>query len=255
MVSASRERTIVLCLVGAGLSAALIAPVAVTWVTSIKLTVIPETVYNRLPLLAENPIHPNVLAGALVLALPIPLALLLFDGSRMQQWERFAMAGAVASMGVILVLTKSRGVLLAGAAAVLLLCLLRWRRGWLVIVFSALLAGFALWRVGLGQLIDKLSATGAIVGGPGRLEIWTRGLYLVRAFPFTGIGMGAFHDVTNRLFPFFLSGSRRGYSPRTQPFLAGSVGPGHPGPDRMARPAVYRDVQRMADLPVRPAGG
>jgi putative inorganic carbon (hco3(-)) transporter len=229
MRTARRERALVYCLVGAGLFAALVAPVAVTWVTAIKLTVIPAALYNRLPLLASSPVHPNVLGGALVLALPVPLALLMFDASRMQRRERLAAAAAVAGMTAILVLTKSRGALLAALAAALVLTLLRWRRGWIVFVLSGLLAGLVVWRIGLPQVLQKLSDTGSTVGGPGRLEIWSRGVYLVQDFPFTGIGMGTFRQVTNALYPFFLLGPNADVPHAHNIFLQVAVDLGIPG--------------------------
>jgi putative inorganic carbon (HCO3(-)) transporter len=229
MSTAGRERVLIFCLVGAGLMAALIAPVAVVWVTAIKLTVIPAAVYNRLPLLAAMPVHPNVLAGGLVLALPVPLALLMFDGPRMQWHERLASAVAAIGIAAILVLTKSRGALLGAAVAALALCLLRWRRGWIVIVLASLLAGLALWRIGLPQVAEKLSATGANVGWPGRLEIWSRGIYLVQDFPFTGIGMGTFQQVTNSLYPFFLLGPNADVPHAHNLFLQVAVDLGIPG--------------------------
>ena len=39
-----------------------------------------------------------------------------------------------------------------------------------------------------------------------RLEIWSRAIYMLQDFPFTGIGMGAFRQVANLLYPFFLAG-------------------------------------------------
>ncbi|MGE5603125.1 MAG: O-antigen ligase family protein [Nitrososphaerales archaeon] len=229
MRTAGRERAVVFCLVGAGLLAALLAPVAVVWVTDIKLTVIPEALYRRLPLLAASPVHPNVLAGALVLGLPVPLALLMFDAGRMQRHERLAAAVAVTGIAAILVLTKSRGALLAAAAAALVLCVLRWRRGWIAIVVATLLAGLGLWLIGLPQIVEKLSTTGATVGGPGRFEIWSRGVYLVQDFPFTGIGMGTYRQVTNALYPFFLLGPVADVPHAHNLFLQVAVDLGIPG--------------------------
>ncbi len=225
----ARERAVVYCLVAAGLLASLLAPVAVAWVTAIKLTIIPGTLYSRLPLLAVIPAHPNVLAGGLVLALPVPLALLLFDASRMKRYERLASIAAVAGMAAILVLTKSRGALLAAAAAALALGLLRWRRGWIITVLAVLLGGLFVWRVGIHQFMGKLSATGSIVGWPGRFEIWTRGVYLVQDFPLTGIGMGTYRQVTNALYPFFLLGPDADIPHAHNLFLQVAVDLGIPG--------------------------
>jgi putative inorganic carbon (HCO3(-)) transporter len=204
--TAERERAIILVLVGSGLLATLLAPVAVAWGTGIQLTFIPEALYRRLPRLASIPVNPNVLAGALVLTLPVPLALLVFGASQMQRHERYVSLAAVIGMAAILLLTKSRGALLASAVSVLILCLLCGRRGWIVAIATALLAGLTLWRIDFPQMLEKLISTGSTGVVPGRLEMWSRALYMLQDFPFTGIGMGAYQDVANALYPFFLLG-------------------------------------------------
>ena len=73
-----RLRIIAAGVVAAGLLLALSAPVTVQWMAEGKLTFIPEAIYRRLPLLLSDPIHPDVMAGALALALPCALALPLF---------------------------------------------------------------------------------------------------------------------------------------------------------------------------------
>jgi putative inorganic carbon (hco3(-)) transporter len=224
-----RERAFVLFLVGLGLVAAIVAPVAVAWVTAIKLTIIPEAIYKRLPLLASLPVHPNVLAGALVLVLPVPLALVMFDGPAMPRRQRLASIAAVIGMAGIILLTKSRGALLAAAVAGAVLCLLRWRRGWIAIVAGALLAGLGMWMIGFGQVAAKLIDTGSTVGVGNRLEIWTRGIYVVQDFPYTGIGMGTFKQVTNALYPYLLLGPNADVPHAHNLFLQVAVDLGVPG--------------------------
>ena len=224
-----RERVILLGLVGAGLIAALVAPFAVTWVTDIKFTFIPKSLYASLPLLVPVPSHPNVLAGALVLGLPIPLALLMFEGPRIRSVPRLASAAAVAGIAIILVLTKSRGALLAAFVAVMVLSMLRWRRGWIFILVAALLATVALWQIGFEQVGQKLTSTGSIVGFPGRLEIWSRGVFLVRDFPLSGVGMGTFEPVAKRLYPFSFLGPRASVPHAHNIFLQVAVDLGLPG--------------------------
>jgi putative inorganic carbon (HCO3(-)) transporter len=224
-----RERVLVFAVVGAGLFAALVAPVAVVWVTDIKLTFIPESIYARLPLLVANPAHPNVLAGTLVLALPVPLALLMFAGAGLTRLERVAAIAAAVGMTAILVLTKSRGGMIAAFVAALVLCLLRWRRAWLVMLLAALLGALMLWRAGFDDLTDTLLDNGAIIGVPGRLELWSRAIYMVQDFPLTGIGMGSFETVANRLYPFFLLGPDADAPHAHNIFLQVAVDLGIPG--------------------------
>ncbi|HSN74436.1 MAG TPA: O-antigen ligase family protein [Anaerolineae bacterium] len=193
-------------LVAAGLGLALAAPFTVEWIVVGKLLFIPETLYRRLPLLLADPIHPNVMAGALGLLLPLALALPLFAWRELRWFERLlTLAAALAMLGILLI-SKSRGGLLAFGAVLILLAALRWRRGWLLAPAAILAAGIALWSVGPGWVIEALTATQALGGLDGRLEVWSRGLYMAQDFPFTGIGMGTFRQVANAMYPFFLAG-------------------------------------------------
>lgn len=190
-------------LAAVGLGLAGFALVSVRW-NEYKLPFIPDGIYRLFPRLVSNDVHPNVMGGALVLLLPLALGLLLFGWRSQSRRERTALLLAAAGMLVVLVLTKSRGAWMGMAAALALLVVLRWRWGWLVIGLGA--GGFAAWIAGLGwgPLLEMLTANEAIRGLDGRMEIWSRGLYLVRDFPFTGVGMGSYGPLVDRLYPFFL---------------------------------------------------
>lgn len=204
--TAERERLLVFGLVAAGLLLALVAPISVAWFAGTKLTFIPEAVYNGLPRLVADSIHPNVMAGALAQLWPIPLALLAFDWTRLRRAERLLCVAAVLAIAAMLVLTKSRGALLAAACIIAALCVLRWHHGWWVVLAGALAAELAAWRIGLGPLLETLSTTASIGGLDGRLEVWSRAIFMLQDFPFTGIGMGTFKQVANAMYPFFLAG-------------------------------------------------
>ena len=139
----SRLRVLGFALAGLGLLLALSAPVTVQWFGAVKLLFIPEAIYRRLPLLLGDPIHPNVMAGALVLLLPLVLAPLLFDWRGLRWGERLFLSLAGLLMAGVLVLTKSRGGLMGFAAALVVLVALRWRRGWLAIPSIAAGAGLS----------------------------------------------------------------------------------------------------------------
>jgi putative inorganic carbon (HCO3(-)) transporter len=201
-VTAARLRLLGLGLAGAGLVLALSAPFSVQWMEGAKLLFIPETVYRRLPRLLIDPIHPNIMAGALVLLLPCVLGPLLF-ARRDLRWFEQALAGlAAVAMLVVLVLTKSRGGFMGAAAGLGLLLALRWRFGWLVAPLAALAGGLAAWRIGVTRVMDALTRTQSLGGLDGRLDLWSRALQMIQDFPFTGIGMGAFMQVANAMYPF-----------------------------------------------------
>jgi putative inorganic carbon (HCO3(-)) transporter len=60
------------------------------------------------------------------------------------------------------------------------------------------------WWFGDGGLLDRLSSGGAVGGLDERLEIWSRALYAIQDFSFTGVGIGTFNQVIPLLYPYFL---------------------------------------------------
>lgn len=202
--SPRRLRQAVTSVALAGLFLALSAPVSVQWSIG-KLPFIPSGLYDRFTLLVSDTIHPNVLAGSLVILLPPVLAGLLFDGRRMG-WSWLILGGlaALAMLGV-LVLTQSRGAWMGLGAVLVALPALRWRRGWLALPLAlAAVAGGVYW-LGLERALDILASSSTISGIDGRVEIWSRAVYMIQDFPFTGVGMGSYGDVADVLYPFFLA--------------------------------------------------
>lgn len=186
-----------------GLALALIAPVSVTWYTS-KLPFIPASIYERFPLLMADTVHPNTMGGNLVLLLPIPLALLVFNLQRLSIRRRIFAGLIVAIVTAVIVLTKSRGAWLSYAGIVILFAMLRWRWGWSLLVASGLGGAAFAFLAGSGRALEALARSDALGTLEGRLEIWLRAIYMIQDFPFTGIGMGSFADVVDVLYPFFL---------------------------------------------------
>jgi putative inorganic carbon (HCO3(-)) transporter len=227
--SPARLRWLGMGIMAAGLLLALSAPVTVQWIAAGKLLFIPEAIYRRLPLLLPDPIHPNVMAGALVILLPCALTLPLFGWRELRWFERILTVVAALTMLSALVLTKSRGGLMALGALLVVLIVLRWRLGWLAVPVAALAGGLAIWRIGWGKVVDALTATQTLGGLDGRLEVWSRALYMTQDFPFTGIGMGTFRQVANVLYPFFLAGPDADIPHAHNLFLQVAVDLGLPG--------------------------
>ncbi len=118
---------------------------------------------------------------------------------------------------------------MAAAAAGLLVLALRWRRGWLVLPVAGLVAGLAVWRVGIGRLLDLLTTSQTLGGLDQRVEVWSRALYAIQDFSFTGVGMGTFQQVANLLYPFFLAGPDAEIPHAHNIFLQVAVDLGLPG--------------------------
>lgn len=190
-----------LALVGVGLAG--FALVSVRW-NEYKLPFISDAVYRIFPRLVSDDVHPNVMGGTLVILLALVLGMLLFGWREQRRLENSGLLLTALAMLAVLLLTKSRGAWMGLAAALAVLVALRWRWGWLVLGLGA--AGMAVWIASLGwsPFLELLTANEAISGLAGRIEIWSHGLYLVRDFPLTGAGMGAYGPLVDRLYPFFL---------------------------------------------------
>ncbi len=190
--------------VAAALLAVLLAAaalVSVQWVVD-KLRFLDFAFLNRLPELISDRVHPNVMAGNLAILVPFPLALAFFSYKRFPLILRLLSFGAGLFVMAVIVLTQSRGAVLAVAAAVFVMVWLRsaWAGGALT------LAGIAGLGLAYFSGYDFVRAYYWLVASGGdtlgiRMEIWLRALFMLHDFPFTGIGMGSFTDVMNMLYP------------------------------------------------------
>lgn len=203
--SMARMRILVYGFILAGLGLGIFAIFSVNWLTSGKLPFIPTSIYDHFTLLVADTVHPNVMAGFLVILVPIALAVLLFDWNRLLWVHRLWIGFAFLFPTGILVLTKSRGAGLAFAMVLVLLAILRWRRGWLALVTLVTVGAIMIYLLGITPLLESLLASDTISGIDGRLEIWSRAIYMIQDFPFTGVGMGSFTQVADTLYPFFLA--------------------------------------------------
>ncbi len=212
-------------LIGIGL--ALSAPVTVQWATD-KLSFIPDSVYQRFTLLVSDTTNPNVLAGYLAILLPCALALLLFCWTRLNWLFRLFVVGSVLCMGAVMALTQSRGALLALTAALIVMVMLCWKWGWLLVFPSVFVAGILIRLLGIARLVEILASSSTLGSAEGRVEVWSRAIYMIRDFPFTGIGIGMFGSLADAVYPFFH------FAPQTVPhahnlFLQIAVDLGIPG--------------------------
>ena len=217
-------------LVGAGL--AILAPLSTDWVTD-KVFSLPQ-VYGYLLMLLPETMHPNVLAGALVMVIPISVALLLYTPSPERAWivwlrHKGWIALALGGMVVTLILTQSRGAYLALLVALFVVCLPR-QRWLLALVPLAIIAFFlTLYSRGSGPIMDLILTTGAVGGWEGRREVWSRAIYMIQDFPYTGIGLGTFSRVAPVMYPYFLLGPDADIPHAHNLFLQVAVDLGIPG--------------------------
>jgi len=197
----------------------------------------------RLLILPESPeggVSANQLAGILAFYLPLTLGCLWWALNRLrarssepesQSKSRalgplaldltwlFLAVFSVLITGGLLVVTQSRSGWIGGTTgAVMLLGLVLWRsqRRWLRGVLLALIAVVVLGAAGFvarvpSETLDRVWGDSVVteteftgkVSFSGRLEIWSRALYAIQDFPFTGCGLGTLRKVVPLLYPLF----------------------------------------------------
>jgi putative inorganic carbon (HCO3(-)) transporter len=223
----ARVRLLVAGLLLVGFLLAFVAPFSVIQPATNKLPFVPESLYARLTLPLAETVHPNVMAGPLVILLPLALALLLF-GWRQLPWYYQSLAGAAALvMILVLIFTQSRGGLLALATTLIVLALLRWRRGWLLLIITTLATVIAFRYLGTIAVVEYLTTDRTFGGIEGRLMVWSCALSMIQDFAFTGIGMGTFLPVADVLYPLY--DPSRAFTHAHNLFLQVAVDLGLPG--------------------------
>ena len=172
---------------------------------------------ERIPLLlqglpaAESGIHPNELGG--VLTLFLPLAIVAFvrwkQPSVPRTWVgRPALLVVALLLAGVMLLTQSRSAFIGLAFGLALLLAGGGRRGRIALAVLSFAALILIFQIGVPTLLglneaETLSPVGEITFAS-RFEIWSRALYGMEDFSFTGMGMGTFRRVAPVLYPFFM---------------------------------------------------
>ena len=193
-------------LVAVGLVLVVLAPFGMELVSSNKLIPLPD-VYTSLSGRMPAFINTNVLAGALVMLWPIALSAPRLGGHRVGDWLLRILAWSSAALMVAtIVITQSRGAYLSIVVEAVLLLGLRWPKSVLIILpLILILAVVVVNTIGWETILDELTTGSATSGLDQRIEIWSRALYAVQDFPFTGVGLGTFEQVMAVLYPLFLN--------------------------------------------------
>ena len=176
--------------------------------TTRKLLFVPvvDHLSQRASALLPGNVNVNRVAGTLVLILPLPVALAVRRDWRMRRLPTALNALVAVLMLVALIFTQSRSAYLAAAVSIAIILVLRWQK-LLYSVPVILLIGVVITVViGPRVVLEALSVGGVLGGLDVRLELWSRALYAIGDFAFTGIGIGTFERVIPVLYPFFLIG-------------------------------------------------
>jgi putative inorganic carbon (HCO3(-)) transporter len=179
----------------------LFALISVEWDTS-RFLFLPAQIYDRFQVLVGDAVHRNVMAGALLQLSLFPWIAALASWRRRMIWQFLpALALAVFVSGMLL-LTQSRSAVLAFGISLLLVIGLAWlsspRRA-IIQLTVGLLAVLGLTIALAPSLTDYL-----FLGGiERRLAMWARGIYMMRDFPWSGVGFGLYQPTLNAFYPLF----------------------------------------------------
>lgn len=226
--------TFVLVAVGVGI--ACLSLFGTDWASYKTLPLQP--IYQRLPRLIHNVttyggggFHPNEVGGALTLLVPVSLAACLALWSRnpglsaratlvpgagraeesTRRWvspflSRASMlllaTLAFALTSGVFILTQSRSAYIGLAVGLIAFGVSRSRWFLVALLVLAVMASALVWSVGVEESIDSLLPVESARIAVGRFEIWRRALYLMRDFPYTGVGLNTFPYVGDAMYPY-----------------------------------------------------
>ena len=210
-----RKELTVLALVGfGGVSAviAALAPLGIAWLYKLPVldqvvTLIPSPLVGAFQG-AESGFHPNQVAGTLLYAAPLFIALGFTALFQRSHWLlRIGLILLAGLLGGVLLLTQSRGGLLGlglGAIAMFLLGR-RWGRWLLMAGVVGLLAALPLLPTDQLLAIFADAPPAEALGGTDTLgfrqDVWTAALYGIQDFSFTGMGLNTFREIMFLLYP------------------------------------------------------
>ena len=183
-----------------------VALILTTQFNKTKLPFIDHNIYAFLPpggyaFWDQQKLNPNMSGGVLALFL-LPVVILIWRG---RSWQQRDLAKVVAGlMIIVLLLTQSRGAIVAASIALLVVTSLQ-NRWWILLwlVFMSVL-GVVLYRFGSETILAFVSDQSDILrtsSFQAREELWTRAIYLIKDFPLTGVGLGQVETSIKTFYP------------------------------------------------------
>jgi putative inorganic carbon (HCO3(-)) transporter len=173
--------------------------------------------------------HPNIVGGFLAMSVPVTAAY-AWAG---RGWRRRLLYGLLLAGEIfVLILTQSRGGILGFAVALVVVAVARDRRwAWLALLLGVV-AGVGVALYGLQPTLELVlggGAAGVVRSAESRMELYSRGIYMLQDFPFTGIGPGMFPKVLPVLYPLFLVDPSTEFSHVHNIYLQMGIDHGFPG--------------------------
>lgn len=197
--------------IGIGLLLALVAPWGTNW--QFKLAGL-EAVLSHIPFVlgalsreGESGFHPNIVAGALLYVLPLMISLAItiwrHDHRSVLAW---LLAASTLYVLGIFILLQSRSGYIGLITALVAMYALHYKWGRRLLSLGALLL-LAMVLYSRGEILATLADNPALdtVGGMAslqnfRTEVWATAIMAITDFPFTGLGLGTFQDMSLLLY-------------------------------------------------------
>ncbi len=177
--------------------------------------------YDRLPRLIQGiprsirgGFSSHAIGGTLIFLMPVLLSLLwsgrsttriqeASDSHPLKPWQvscRLVLALSLLLTTFTLALTQSRSSFIGISVGLLVLAAWHNRRALWTIPGIALIL-FALFKSGRGPQLTQFVLRSDPWAAQRRVEIWQRAIRIIRDFPHTGVGMGAFDTAVNVMYP------------------------------------------------------
>jgi putative inorganic carbon (HCO3(-)) transporter len=102
----------------------------------------------------------------------------------------------------VFILTQSRSAYIGLAVGLIAFGVSRSRWFLVALLVLAVMASALVWSVGVEESIDSLLPVESARIAVGRFEIWRRAVYLMRDFPYTGVGLNTFPYVGDAMYPY-----------------------------------------------------
>ena len=163
-----------------------------------------QTILHPLVTRLGETVNPNILAGALVLAVPLQIAFVLSSSWTQQRWVMIGMTLLGFVTLVVLWLMQSRGAIVASIVALAVVLLWRWPKLTYLAPLIFVVVGAGRYWMGSTRFMELITSNNSTGGLNARLEIWTRAYYALHDFIFTGIGLGNFKIVIPVLYPYIV---------------------------------------------------
>ncbi len=145
-------------------------------------------------------INPNVLAGGLLLPIPLLTALAIRTNWARRRWAPPLLFLIIVPILLMLILVQSRGSYLAVIVALMVVLTLRWPWAGVAMGVATITTAIIISWDGAVLFLEAFGSDGSVTSFSGRLEIWQATLSALTHYGLTGVGIGNFELVVPPYF-------------------------------------------------------